>query len=214
MGIVHGADFYEALDAAVVDIMNHDYRSAGSQMAIVMNDLSEWTTHHLCTSDVCYIVSGVLQYLADLEGDVKTCGNDFKSAYGNFTTATKELIDMNGGFHFTHNKTQVQAGVRHIGEGLKAIGDAVGACHMVELAAIIDKLAVELGIVPEVKWVDTLITILIKAVPIEREIASACEDWSDQNWPGFGYNIIKLIETLLLTSTERLVKPAPNAIYV
>ena len=37
--IVHGAGFYKALGAAVVDIMNHDYRSAGSQMAVVVTDL-------------------------------------------------------------------------------------------------------------------------------------------------------------------------------
>merc|ERR1712203_757826 len=91
--IVHGADFYEDLYAAVVAIENKDYRSAGEYLGKVMDQLSKWTTGHLCTSPVCYVVSGVLQYLADMEGDFGACKCDFQDAWGNFTSAFHLLID-------------------------------------------------------------------------------------------------------------------------
>jgi len=199
--LVHGADFYEVLYSAVVAIMNHDYRTAGSQMAIVMNDLSEWTTKHLCTSDICYVVRGVFEFLADMGADMKTCGNDFKDSYGYFNSAIQEIVVLKPHFHFIKNETAIDAAIGNIGKGLTSIANAVGDCHMVELAALIDKLAVELGVVPEVKWVDELITILIKAVPIEREVANACKAWSNHNWPSFGYNLIMLIKTLVTPAT-------------
>jgi len=202
--LVHGADFYEELYAALMSFMDHDYRTAGAKFGIVMNDLSKWTTGHLCTSDICYVVSGVLQFLTDMKDDVKTCGNDFKDAYGNFSSAVHEMVVLKPQFHFAKSKTSIDKGIADIGKGLESIADAVGACHMVELAALINKLAVELGVVPEVKWVEELITILIKAVPIEHEVANACEAWSAHNWPSFGYNLIMLIKTLVTPATKAI----------
>merc|ERR1712190_88478 len=60
--LVHGSDFYEEIYQAAQDFANHDYRKAGGEFTKVMNQLSEWTTGHLCTSPACYIVSGALQY--------------------------------------------------------------------------------------------------------------------------------------------------------
>jgi len=181
-----------------VAIMKHDFRTAGSKLAVVMNDLSEWTTKHLCTSPICYVVNGIFQYLADVQGDIKACGTDFKNAYNDFGDAFHDIVALKPRFHFIKNRTSLHAGIAAIGKGLAAVASSVKDCHMVELAAIIDKLAVELGIIPEIKWVEELITILIKAVPIERELSSACQAWSTHNWPSFGYNLIMLIKTLIM----------------
>ena len=32
---------------------------------------------------------------------------------------------------------------------------------------------------------------------IEREVADACDDFGDKNWVGFGYNIVRLVKTLV-----------------
>ena len=48
--LVHGSDFYEELYGAAQDFENHDFRAAGKKVTKVMNDLSEWTKGHLCTS--------------------------------------------------------------------------------------------------------------------------------------------------------------------
>jgi hypothetical protein len=56
---------------------------------------------------------------------------------------------------------------------------------------------VKLGLVPEVSFIEEVLHILIDGVQIENEIGDACEDYADQNWPGFGYNLAKLVETLV-----------------
>ena len=55
----------------------------------------------------------------------------------------------------------------------------------------------KLGIVPEVSFIEEVLHILIEGVQIEEEIGNACEDWSNDNWVGFGYNIAELVKTLL-----------------
>ena len=44
-------------------IAAHDYRTAGAQLGKAMNELSTWTSGHACTSDFCYVVLGMFEYL-------------------------------------------------------------------------------------------------------------------------------------------------------
>jgi len=46
--------------------------------------------------------------------------------------------------------------------------------------------------------------ILIDGVHIETEIADALEDYAAHNWPGFGYNLIKLIKSLLQSENVKI----------
>ena len=39
--------------------------------------------------------------------------------------------------------------------------------------------------------------VVIEGVNIEREISDACDDYGNQNWVGFGYNVVRLVKTLL-----------------
>jgi len=198
--LVHGSDFYEEIYQAAQDFANHDYRKAGGEFTKVMNQLSEWTTGHLCTSPACYIVSGALQYLSDLEDDAKQCASDFKGMYNDFKSAGHEFIDQSkSGFHFTKNTTLIKSGLKDIGRGINELANSVSDCHMAELAEILAKLAEELGLEAEVKWIEELLKILIKGVEVERDVANAFEDFADENWPGFGYNVVKLVKILLLS---------------
>jgi len=204
--LVHGKDFYEALYHAVLDIEHHDYRSAGSKMAAVMNQLSQWSVGHVCTSDACYVVNGVLQYFGDLQNDEKACKSDFKNMWGNFTTAYSELSHMHDGlFSFSYNKTLVTMGIHDIGHAFSALSDSVSACHLEGLANILDKLANQLGLEPEIGWVEELIHIVINGVSIEQEVADACGDFTGENWPAFGYNLAKLAKTLLTSDRQAAI---------
>ena len=200
--MVHGADFYEDLFAAVQAIENHDYRTAGSEMGKVMNELSQWTKGHACNSNFCYIVIGVMQFMGDIQGDLQNCEADFKHSMGNFTAAAQDLIDQQHSgvdhlIHFNHDNDHIKQGIQEIGYGFRDIAQGVSDCHLQELADLLAQLAAKLGIAPEISWVEELLQILINGVHIENEIADACQDWTDKNWAGFGYNIAKLIKTLV-----------------
>lgn len=79
---------------------------------------------------------------------------------------------------------------------VKAFSSIVADCHMQELAIIIEELGVKLGIAPAVCWVERVIKIMIQGVEIERDVAAACEDYAMQDWPGVGYNVMKLVKIL------------------
>eukprot|EP00746_Dinoflagellata_sp_MGD_P089276 gnl/MRDRNA2_/MRDRNA2_35251_c0_seq1.p1 gnl/MRDRNA2_/MRDRNA2_35251_c0~~gnl/MRDRNA2_/MRDRNA2_35251_c0_seq1.p1 ORF type:complete len:474 (-),score=104.38 gnl/MRDRNA2_/MRDRNA2_35251_c0_seq1:166-1587(-) len=216
--LVHGADFYETLYAAVQDMEKHDWRDAGAGLAKVMNELSQWTTGHLCTSPVCYVVNGVMQYLADIKNDFKKCKNDFPQTWGNFSAAWKDITagdTKNGHFHFNANHTLIKKGVNEFGLAFKDMSNIVGDCHLQDLADILEHLAVKLGLAPEVTYIEDVIKILIEGVSIEREISDACNDWEEQNWPSFGYNLIKIIKQLLTAEDLKTYqKSLPQPIYV
>jgi len=196
--VVHGADFYEDLYAALTSMEKHDYRGAGSSMGKVLDELSEWTKGHACTNDFCYIVEGVLQFMGALEGDMRECVNDFEEAYHNFTEAFDDFSDSHHSiFHWHHNKDQIKAGLKATGNGFNLIAKGVKDCHMQEVAQILEDLAVKLGIAPEISIIEEILKILIEGVEIEHEIGDACSDWADQNWVGFGYNLARLIKQLL-----------------
>jgi len=199
--LVHGNDMAEDISAAVEAFQKQDYRKAGSMLQKTLTEMFGWTTGHLCTKNACYILSGVLQYLNDLSKDMKMCKNDFvdmvhqfHSAYEHFTQGAKHHGPFKG---FSHNKTAIIAGVHEVGHAFKDLAKGVADCHLLELAEVLEKLAVKLGIVPEVAVVETVLKILIDGISIERDIANGIEAFHHKNWPAFGYNLIKLTKDLL-----------------
>jgi len=208
--IIHGADFYEDVYGAFEAFETHDYRTAGTDLGKVMDQLSQWTAGHACTSPVCYVVMGMMQFLGDIEGDIKSCEADLKHSWGNFSAAYQQLkskdlsmmspaqrFESNSDFAFVSSSPNIKAGIQDLGYALESIASGVKDCHLADLAEILAKLATELGIEPEVKWVEEVLKILIDGVEIENEIGTACIDYSEDNWIGFGYNIIELIKNLL-----------------
>jgi len=198
--LVHGSDFYEALYAAAQGFAKHDYRLAGQEITKIMNDLSMWTTGHLCTSPACYIVGGAMQYLSDIEDDIKSCVSDFTDMFSNFSEAAHHFFDQGrNGFHVSKDTKLIQQGVGLIGRGVRDLANIVGDCHLAQLSKILAGLAADLGVEASVKWVGELLKILINGVEIEREVADAFEAWAEGNWPSFGYHVVKLIKTFLLS---------------
>lgn len=192
--LVHGSDLAEEITGAWTAFANQDYRTAGSDLQKAVFGLFQWTTGHLCTSDACYVFSGVLQYFSDLAKDIKQCGSDMGDMFHKFEDAYTELAKDGG---FRKNFTAIAAGVGDIGKGIEDLANSVGDCHLAELADLLAKLAAKLGIAPDVAIVEEVLKIVIEGVSIEREIAAALEDFGAKNWPGFGYNIVKLVKTLL-----------------
>jgi len=210
--LVHGADFYEELYGAAQDMENHDFRAAGKKVTQVMNDLSEWTKGHLCTSNACYMVAGAMEFLSDLEGDFKKCGSDFKYMASNFSEAYRNIIDPKAKhFWITKNKTLVKEGLHDIAMGLRDLASSVQDCHMAEFAAILLKIATKMGVAPEIQWVEDLLKILIDGVQIENEVANALDDWSTGNWVGVGYNLIRLFKTLFTAEEQAMILTATQA---
>jgi len=210
--LVHGSDVYENLFSAFQAFESHDYRTAGSDLGAVMNDLSQWTTNHSCTADCCYVVTGIMQFLGDIQGDIRACQSDFQRAFGNFTKAYSEMHGgrVGGGdFHFNTDTKMIQKGVKAIGYGLLDIAAGVGECHLAQLSEIVSALAVKLGIVPEVGWFEEVLKILINGVQIEQGVGQACLDFGDGNWVGFGYNIAKLIRTLITGDITTQIAQTP-----
>jgi len=210
--LVHGANFYDDLYAAVQDIESHDYRSAGTEMGKVMTQLSEWTAGHACTSDFCYVVLGIFQFLGDIQGDIRACESDFSLAFHNFSAAvtvmTSSSVASHGGFPFNTNTDALKQGIRDLGYGLGDVANGVSDCHLAQLADVIAQLATKLGVAPEIQWVEEVLHILIDGVEIEREISNACIDYADGNWVGFGYNIAKLVQSLVSDWRVTLEQPA------
>merc|ERR1711879_915863 len=166
----------------------------------------QWTTGHLCTSDACYVFSGILQYFEDVAKDIKQCGHDMEDMLDNFDAAFHFLSagDSNR-FGFTKNKTAIEAGIAEIGKGINDLANSVSDCHLADLLSILTALSAKLGSVPELEIVEEILKILIDGVEIEREIANALQDWAAHDWPGFGYNLIKLVKSLLKVDHGKLV---------
>mmetsp|Transcript_41978 Transcript_41978/g.78506 ORF Transcript_41978/g.78506 Transcript_41978/m.78506 type:complete len:820 (+) Transcript_41978:69-2528(+) len=200
--LVHGRDLAEEIATAWTAFAHQDYRSAGSELQKAVFSLYRWTTGHLCTTDACYVFSGVLQYVSDLAKDIKHCGSDLEDMFRDFTAAYNEIAHKGG---FRKNFTAIEAGVGDIGKGIGKLADSVGDCHLKELADILEKLAVKLGIAPHIAIVQEVLKIVIDGVAIEREVAAALEDFGAKNWPGFGYNVIKLIKTLLESDQKNTI---------
>jgi tetratricopeptide (TPR) repeat protein len=211
--LVHGSDIYEEMYAAWQAYSTQDFKTAGAELQKALSSMYQWTTGHLCTSDACYVFSGILQYFSDLAKDIKKCGHDMEDMLDNFDNAfhllsanSQSVVDSNSWISgFTRNHTAIEAGIAEIGKGINDLANSVSDCHLADLLSILTALAAKLGIVPELKIVEEILKILIDGVEIEREIANALEDWSEHNWAGFGYNLIKLVKSLLKADHGKLV---------
>jgi len=216
--LIHGADFYNDLYAAMLAIESHDYRSAGADLGRVMNQLSQWTAGHACTSDFCYVVLGMFEFLGDIQGDIRACEADFQSAFHNFSAAVgvmRSSKTSHASFPFASDVNRLKQGIRDIGYGMLDVAHGVSDCHLAQLAALIERLATKLGLVPEVEWVEEVLHIIIDGVEIEREVGAACVDYSEGNWVGFGYNLAKLVQTLIGSDWRlSLEQPALPAIQL
>ena len=133
-----------------------------------------------------------MQAMGDMQGDLRSCKADFK----NFTAAFGVMHggSIGGGdFHFNTDTKSLHAGIKDIGYGLEDVSKGVGDCHLAELAELLSKLAIKLGVVPEICWVEEVLHILIEGVHVEQELGAAMVDYGNNNWVGFGYNPAKLI---------------------
>ena len=183
---------YPEVYGAFQAFASHDYRTAGAEIGKAMNDLSQWTTGHSCSDDFCYVVTGIMQAMGDMQGDLRSCKADFK----NFTAAFGVMHggSIGGGdFHFNTDTKSLHAGIKDIGYGLEDVSKGVGDCHLAELAELLSKLAIKLGVVPEIGWIEEVLHILIEGVHVEQELGAAMVDYGNNNWVGFGYNPAKLI---------------------
>jgi len=142
---------------------------------------------------------GVLTFLGDISGSIKTCENDFKTAWTDFGQGVADFHDSHHNivFHFKHDKDEIKAGLKAFGDGFHKISAAVGDCHLQEFAELLEKLATKLGIAPEISLVEELLHVLIEGKKIEDEIGDACDSFASKNYPGFGFNLARLIKTLL-----------------
>lgn len=197
--IVHGKDIFEDFNSIFGAFKNHDVREAGKSVQTLVTDLNSWTSGHVCESDFCYVVIGIMQYMGAIEGDLRACTNDFKNAFTNFTHGVKDLTSgVEGHFwHYKRNKGDIKRGVGELGTALLDVANGVKDCHLEELAEILEKLGAKLGIAPEISFLEMLVHILIDSVDIARDVGNACVDYENDNWAGFGFNLAKLIKTLL-----------------
>lgn len=216
--LVHGADFYDDVYEAFEGVQSHDWRTAGAELGKVLQQLSEWTSGHACTSDFCYVVLGIFEFLGDIQGDIRACEADFSRAFGNFSAAFDALRNTSApsgaNADFSFNVPGIRQGIADIGHGMLDVAAGVKDCHLAQLAAVLEKLAIKLGVAPEIAWVEEALRILIEGVQIEQEIGSACLDYSEHNWVGFGYNVARLVETLVGVDVDnfaRLGAPATVA---
>lgn len=206
--LVHGTDFYAALYGSLEDIGHHDYRAAGAKMGTVLSEMNNWTQGSLCSSGACYIVNGAMQYLGDLEGDARRCKADIVEASKNFFTAVELIVNTTvSTFRFSNRTGSLKEGIQHMGKGMHALADAVRACDLAVFANMFEKLALKFGLQAHIGWVGTLLHILIDGVDIMMEMADACQDYIQRNWPSFGYNLAKLSRKLLFPKAEILELP-------
>jgi len=197
--IVRGADFYNEIVATMAAVKAHDYKSAGQQLGQLLYTLSKWTTGHSCTSDGCYVLEGVMQFIGIFDGSFKQCEMDLKFAAANFSTGFNDMIDSHHGIlNYKHDDEKIKAGIKAFGLGFDAVAASVSACHMQEVATVLAALAARLGLTPELSWLEAVLKILIEGVQVEHEIGDACTDYASGNYAGFGYNLARLIKTLLL----------------
>lgn len=197
--LMHGFDYVGDLTSVYEDIRKHDYSGAGADLHSVVSDMAAWTGKFACNSDLCYTIMGVLTFIGDMSGSIKTCENDFKSAWTDFGDGVADFHDSHHNiiFHFKHDKNAIHAGLKAFGAGFHQISAAVGDCHLEEFAKLLEDLAVKLGLAPEIKFFEELLHILIEGKKVSDEIGDACDAYSSKNFPGFGFNLARLLKTLL-----------------
>ncbi|GMH63759.1 hypothetical protein TrLO_g576 [Triparma laevis f. longispina] len=217
--LIHGFDFYDNVLDMVADVEKHDFRAAGKEVQTIMDDLSKWSTGHVCQNTWCYVVEGIMEAEAIIEGDVRQCEADFEDAWQQFENAVAQFTDQVALANQLSQKLQIKTkmglllskdeealklqisnkvteAVKDIGKGLEDIARGVEDCHLEDFADLLTKLAAELA-VPEVSWIAEVLHILVHSVEIVDDIGLACEDFGDENWVRFGFDIAKLIKVLL-----------------
>jgi hypothetical protein len=172
--LVHGSNVYEDMFAVFTAFKSHDYRAAGSGFQKVMDELYQWTQGHSCTSAFCYATVGILEFMGNIEGDIRNCQSDLKLAWGNFTDGYSEFADRQGGiFHWISDASHVRAGLKDVGSGLTLVSHAVADCHLQEFADLLALLAAKFGLTPVIGWIESLLHIIIEGVHIEEELGAA-----------------------------------------
>ncbi|GMI41497.1 hypothetical protein TrCOL_g11329 [Triparma columacea] len=217
--LIHGFNFYDNVADMVADVEKHDYRAAGHEIQVIMDDLSKWSTGHVCQNTWCYVVEGIMEAEAIIEGDVRQCEQDFENAWGEFSAAValfntqvslaEELSGeikrklMEGeivGDDIEALKVQmshkIADAVKDIGKGLEDVAAGIHDCHLEELADLLTKLAAELA-VPEVSWIAEVLHIVVHGAEIVEDVGLACEDFGDENWVKFGFDLAKLVKVLI-----------------
>jgi len=200
--ISFGADFFTELYAAQKAFEAGDYRTVGHELGKVMTALGQWTEAHACKQPFCYVVSGIMQYVGEIEGSIQACEMDFEHSFLNFTEGfgkigTAVVKTDAGDFHFNSNLEEIVAGVHMFGMGMKDVAQGVGDCHFVELSALLIKLSHKFSLAPEIGWLQEILHILIDGKHIEQEIGDACLAFGGHNYPAFGFNLAKLIKELV-----------------
>jgi hypothetical protein len=197
--LMHGVDYVGDLSSVYADMKKHDYHAVGADLHSVVADMASWTGKYACNSDLCYTIMGVVTFLGDLSGSFKLCENDFSTAWSDFGTAVADFHDSHHNiiFHFKHDKDQIKAGLSALGDGFHKISAAVDDCHLQEFADLLAKLATKLGIAPEISFIEEVLHIVIEGKKIEDEIGDACDSFAKHNYPSFGFNLARLIKTLL-----------------
>ena len=216
--LIHGFNFYENVADMIADVEKHDFRSAGHEIQIIMDDLSKWSTGHVCQNTWCYVVEGIMEAEAIIEGDVRQCEQDFEDAWGEFGAAValfnsqvslaEELSgEIKRKLEAGENTDDLEAlkvqmshkvadAVKDIGKGLEDVAAGIHDCHLEELADLLTKLAAELA-VPEVSWVAEVLHIIVHGAEIVEDVGLACEDFGDENWVRFGFDLAKLVKVLI-----------------
>ncbi|GMI14973.1 hypothetical protein TrVE_jg10961 [Triparma verrucosa] len=217
--LIHGFDFYDNVLDMVADVEKHDFRAAGKEVQVIMDDLSKWSTGHVCQNTWCYVVEGIMEAEAIIEGDVRQCEQDFEDAWQKFEDAVavfnnqvsladqlskKLLLKKKMGLLLSEDDEALKAAisskvadaVKDIGLGLEDVAKGVSDCHLEEFAELLTKLAAELA-VPEVSWIAEVLHIIVHSVEIVEDIGEACLDFGDENWVRFGFDLAKLVKVLL-----------------
>jgi len=213
---VHGIEFSGEVELFVSDFEKHDYRSAGGEIKKILDLLNGWAIKNSCTNNWCYVVEGIMEAEKILEGDIKTCEADFERAWGNFTAAVevftsskveaeRVMLSLGEGDEADEEEqkilgeklsSEIKHAMEDIGWGLKDVSKGVSDCHLDELATLLEKLAVELSL-PEVGFVKEVLHILVHGKEIADEIGDACVDFGEEKYVRFGFDLAKLIKTLL-----------------
>jgi len=200
--IVHGADFYELVQGSCQDMQNHDYMRAGAKMGLAMDQMAEWTGRHLCTSPVCYAMSGALQFFGDIRDDPISCVHDFHYVQHNFTESIHAMVDMQvRPLKFHSNREMIQEGIHKLAAGFIALADLVFDCHLDDLRHIMMAIAMHLTVGAEITWVMGVVTIVIHGLEITRELVDIAEAYFQRNWPAYGYHFARLVK---IVPTEEL----------
>merc|ERR1711972_579221 len=121
-----------------------------------------------------------MEFLSDLEHDVGKCKADITGAWDEFEDGFKKLSGHKDIFSsFDKAEQNITRGINDLGRGLNDLAAGVNDCHLKELATIIAKLSLKFSGVPELKWINDVLKILIDGVSIEKDLANALLAFSD-----------------------------------